>query len=165
MAVPAIDTSLLIVGGGPAALVVAKVVSSAGLTSLVAGHEILGDAEPVVLDEHSVSILEPDGVLGVLRPYAAAQDPFAIAPVFFEQGLKHHCVADMLITVFDDMRLVDARPDGHGVNGVLTDGRRRWELHADAFLDGAELAEHPAELNAAIHRAAAYGSDVLARLT
>lgn len=156
-----IDTPLLIIGRGPAALVAAKVVSGAGMTSLVAGHEPVDDLEPVVLDERSLSILEPNGVLGVLRPYAAAQDPFTIAPTLFEQGLKHHCVADMLITVYDGMSLEEAEANGDGVTGRLTDGRSSWEIEADSLFDVAGL---PTELNEAIHAAAAFGHRLLARL-
>ncbi|MED6303747.1 MAG: FAD-dependent monooxygenase, partial [Actinomycetota bacterium] len=101
--VQTIATPLLIVGRGPAALVIAKVVSGRGLPCLVVGHETLENAESVMLDPESLEILEPHGVLAVLRPYAAAQDPFTITPLAFENGLKHHCVADMLITVYDDM--------------------------------------------------------------
>lgn len=157
---PAIDTPLLIVGHGPAALVAAKVASAAGLPCLVAGHEIVKDTEPVVLDQRSIDILEPHGVLGVLRPYATAQDPFTIEPAMFEAGLKHHCVADMLITVFDGMSLVESGPtsDGHGIVGILTDGRGRWELRADAYLDASQLA---AELNDAIHDAATFSNKLL----
>lgn len=152
-----IDTPLLIVGHGPAALVAAKVASGRGLPSLVAGHEVVHDAEPVVLDERATAILGPHGVLEVLRPYASAQDPFTIAPVLFEQGLKHHCVADLLVTVYDGMALEDARPVDDGVDGVLTGSGSRWEIHADAVLDVSELGPG---LNEAI-RAAAEAADTI----
>lgn len=158
---PTIDTPLLLVGHGPTALVAAKVLSGAGLPCLIAGHEVVPDSEPVVLDDQSLSILEPHGVLGVLRPYASTQDPFTIAPEMFEAGLKHHCVADMLITVFDGMRLVDHSSAGVGIDGVLTDERSRWNLHADAYLDVADL--DVADLNGAIHQAAAFGGKLLSR--
>jgi hypothetical protein len=159
--VPAIDTPLLVVGGGPAALVLAQVASGAGLASLVAGHEVSGGDEPTTLDDESVAVLRPHGVLGVLTPYAARRDPFAIAPAVFEEVLKHHCVVDMVITVYDGMSLVDAVPDGDGVDGALTDGRSRWPVHADAVVDTSSL---PTELNGAIHAGAAAARDVLARL-
>ena len=61
----------------------------------------------------------------------------------FEQVLKHHCVADMNVTVYDGMELVErvtVEPaTGDGVRGVLTDGRSRWDVSADAFVDAAEL--------------------------
>ena len=53
-------------------------------------------------------------------------------PIICDEVLKHHCVVDMIITVYDGMRLVDAVPDGDGVNEVLIDGTSRWEIHADA---------------------------------
>ncbi|MGF1599407.1 MAG: hypothetical protein ACFCVK_21250 [Acidimicrobiales bacterium] len=155
---PAIDTPLLIVGHGPSALVAAKVLSARGIPSVVAGHVPVDDGTPVVLDATALAILEPNGVLGVLRPYAGTQDPFTIAPLAFEHALKHHCVADMLITVFDGMTL--AGPvEGEGPStGVLTDGRSRWEVRADAVLDTATL---PTGLNAAI-RAGAEAAAALA---
>lgn len=158
---PSIDTPLLIIGPGPAALVAAKSVSGRGLPCLVAGHVPVDDHQPVVLDAKSLAILEPHGVLDVLRPYASTQDPFTIAPLPFEQGLKHHCVADMLVTVYDNMTVEDRSPDGAGINGVLTDGRARWAIHADAFVDTSTM---PADLNEAIHQAAELANLVLARL-
>lgn len=158
-----IDTPLLIIGRSPAALVAAKVVSGSGLPSLIAGHEPGGDLRPVVLDDESLAILEPNGVLGVLRPYATAQDPFTIAPDQFEQGLKHHCVADMLITVYDGMAFESDRDgvDGVPIVGRLGDGRTSWEVSADAVLD---VGTYPSELNGAIHRAAAFGRDLLSSI-
>ena len=151
-----IDVPLLIVGRGPGALVVAKVASGWGLASLVAGHEPTGGDEPVELDPEAVAVLAPHGVFDVLRPYLTAAEPPAIAPAVFEQVLKHHCVADMNVTVYDGMRLVDSVRRGDGVRGVLTDGRARWEITADAFVDAAELpGELPALIPAAAHRAAA----------
>ena len=158
---PAIDVPLLIVGHGPAALVAAKVLSGSGLTSLIAGHEPLDLLEPVVLDQQSVAVLEPHGVLGVLRPYAASQYPFTIVPNLFEQGLKHHCVVDMLITVYDGMSLIETIPDGVAITGVLTDGRSRWPIRADTFLDVSHMSTN---LNAAIHEAAAFATELRARI-
>src|SRR5687768_4057420 len=99
----AIHTPLLVVGGGPAALVAAKVASGWGRPCLLVGHHPHDDPGPTVLDPRSESILERHGVLGVLRPHATAQDPFTITGLVFEQALKHHCVADTLITVYDGM--------------------------------------------------------------
>jgi hypothetical protein len=157
-----IDTPLLIVGPGPAPLVVAKVASGWGLQSLVAGHEPLGDEDPVELDTEAIAVLSPHGVLDVLRPYLAAAEPPAIAPAVFEEVLKHHCVVDMNITVYDGMTLVDAEQRGKGVGGVLTDGRSRWDIVADAFVDGTTL---PTELNAAIAAGARLAREVLGRRT
>ena len=158
---PAIDTPLLVVGGGPAALVLAQVASGSGLASLVAGHEVLTGEEPTVLDDDSVATLLPHGVLGVLTPYASSRDPFSIAPALFDEVLKHHCVVDMTITVYDGMRLVDAVHDGDAVDGALTDGRSRWAIHADVFVDTSTF---PTELNGAIRDGAAAARAVLARL-
>ena len=102
-----IDTPLLVTGHGPAGLVVAKVVSGWGLQSLVAGHQPLDGDEPVVLDPEAVAVLTPHGVFDVLRPYLASVEPPSIAPVVFEEVLKHHCVADMNVTVYDGIELVE----------------------------------------------------------
>ncbi|MDA3041437.1 MAG: hypothetical protein O3C27_18295 [Actinomycetota bacterium] len=149
----AIDTPLLIVGHGPGALVAAKLASGIGQSSVVVGHEPIEEGERVVLDDASVAFLEPDGVLGVLRPYAADQDPFAIAPGTFEAGLKHHCVVDMLVTVFDGLWVEDLALTGPRAGARLTDGRSNWAITADAYLD---VSDYPTDLNAAIHRAAAF---------
>ncbi|MGB5755628.1 MAG: hypothetical protein WBM50_01830 [Acidimicrobiales bacterium] len=154
-----IETPLLITGHGPAALVAAKVLSGSGLTSLVAGHAPRDDVKPVELDAESLAILEPHGVLGVLRPYASTQEPFTIAPLFFEQGLKHHCVADMLITVYDDMTFT---PTDHAAGSGRLDGAgSSWEIKAHALLD---VSPYPSDLNQSIHQAAAFGRALLATL-
>jgi len=155
-----IDTPLLVVGRGPAALVVAKVASGWGLSSLVAGHEPSGGADPVLLDAEAVAVLSPHGVFDVLRPYLSSVEPPTISPLVFEQVLKHHCVADMNVTVYDGMQLVDRvdAASGAGIRGVLTDGRSRWQLTADAFVDAAEL---PADLPAAIPAAARVAQAIL----
>jgi hypothetical protein len=131
------------------------VASGWGLASLVAGHEPLTGEEPTVLDEESVATLRPHGVLGVLTPYAASRDPFAIAPTLFDQ-----CVVDMIITVYDGMHLVDAVVDADAVDGVLTDGTSRWDLHADALVDTSGF---PVELNGAIRDGATAARAVLDR--
>ena len=154
-----IQTPLLIIGPGPAALVAAKVLSGSGLTSLVAGHVPRDDTVPVELDAESLAILEPHGVLGVLRPYASTQDPFTIAPLFFEQGLKHHCVADMLITVYDDMIFTPSDHDHGAGSGRLDGAGSSWEIKANALLD---VRPYPSDLNQSIHQAAAFGRTLLA---
>lgn len=156
-----IDTALLIIGHGPAPLVVAKVASGYGLQSVVAGHEVLGGETPFVFDSAALEVLRPHGVFDVLRPYLANVDPPAIAPVVFEEVLKHHCVVDMNITVFDGLRLVDRTSRGGGVSGVLTDGRTRWEVSADAFVDADEL---PSDLPDTIPASAEVARSVLAAL-
>ena len=99
-------------------------------------------------------------MLDVLRPYLASAEPPAIAPAAFEEVLKHHCVADMNMTVYDGMELVERTPRGaRGVAGVLTDGRARWEVVADAFVDAADL---PTTLPDAITVAARRAAEVMA---
>ena len=151
-----IATRLLALGHGPAPLVAAKTAAGRGLPCLLAGHEPVEDVEPVVLSDEALEALRPNGVLDVLRPYAAAQEPFAIAPLHFELGLKHHCVADMLVTVYDRMWF---EPDPAGdpetaepIAGSLTDGSSRWSVTADAVFDLATGPNEsdPADLNAAI---------------
>ena len=106
----------------------------------------------------ALAAMAPHGVLEVLRPYAATQDPFAIAPLLFEQGLKHHCIADMLVTIFDEM-VYEA---SSAVAGVLTDGRRRWSVTADHMIDVSEL---PTELNSAIVAGAAAANSLVDSFT
>lgn len=143
-----IDTPLLVTGGGPAALVVARLASSRNVSSVMAGHtfaEPTDPPRPVALDTASVEAL--GDALGVLQPYLAAVEPPAIDPAVFEHVLKHHCVADMNVTVYDGMTLVE----GDGTRGVLADARSRWEVVADSHVDAAAM---PVELNAAIAAAA-----------
>lgn len=156
-----IDTPLVIVGGGPAALVAAKIASGSGLTSLIAGYAMVGGEESAELDESSIQLLEPHGVLGILTPYASSTDPFAIAPRLFEEVLKHHCVVDMNVTVYDEMELIDITPNGEGVTAIMTDGRSRWDVQADAFLDAGGF---PVDPNGAIHAGATAATEVLNRL-
>ena len=153
-----IHTPLLIVGSGPAALVAAKVASGWGLPCFLVGQQPHEDLKPTELDGRSQSILERHGVLAVLRPYATRHDPFTITPVSFERALKHHCVADTLITVYDGMSVQDLRPEGRGVAAVLTDGHRTWGIRADAYLDVGTL---PTALNEAIQQAARFSDDLV----
>jgi hypothetical protein len=153
-----IDTPLLVVGRGPPALVVAKLAGGYGLPCLLAGHEVVGGDVPVALDADAVVVLERHGLLDVLRPYLTALDPVAIAPRAFEEVVKHHCVADPNVTVYDDVEVIERVAVGAGLRGVLTDGRARWELLADRFVD-AELL--PGALPAAITAAAAAVEDAV----
>jgi hypothetical protein len=158
-----IDTSLLVVGAGPGALLVGKLASGRGLGSVIAGHRIsgLGD-EPVPLSEAAVAVLTPHGVFDVLRPYLASHHPVTIEPAAFEEVLKHHCVADMNTTVYDGLELVEAEPTaGGGVRGVLTDGRSRWPVTADAYVDAGTL---PTDLSAAVVAAAAVANAIVDRV-
>jgi hypothetical protein len=142
-----IDTPLLVVGRGPAALVVAKVAAAYGLACLLVGHEVAGDDTPVALDLDAAAALEQHGLIDVLRPYLAGTDPPTLAPMAFEEVIKHHCVADLNVTVYDQMTVVERVPAGPGVRGVLTDGTSRWEVSADLFVDASLL---PTDLGAAI---------------
>jgi hypothetical protein len=157
-----IDTALLVVGTGPGALLVGKLASGRGLGSVIAGHRLTGAYEPAPLDERAVAILTPHGLFDVLRPYLASHHPVTITPAEFEEVLKHHCVADMNTTVYDGLELVEAEPtEGGGVRGVLTDGRSRWPVAADAFVDAAAL---PRDLSAAVAAAAELADTIVNRL-
>ncbi len=142
-----IDTPLLVVGRGPAALVVAKVAAAYGLACLLVGHEPSGDDYEVAVSPDAVAELEQHGLIDILRPYLVALDPPTITPLEFEDVIKHHCVADLNVTVYDQMEVVERAPLGRGLRGVATDGRSRWDVSADLFVD-AELL--PTELSAAI---------------
>jgi hypothetical protein len=147
-----VDTALLVVGGGPAALVAAKVAGACGQPCLLAGHALAGDTSPVVLEPAAVTVLEAHGLVDVLRPHLASVDPLAIAPRDFEEVVKQHCVADLNVAVYDAVDVVDRVADGVGLRGVLTDGSSRWDLHADVVVDTRDA---PAALSAAITAGAA----------
>ncbi len=138
-----IDTPLLITGGGPAALVAARVASGAGLQSLVVWSEgaetEASDDTPVVLSPEALAVLTPHGVLDVLRPYLAAIDPPAIAPGRFVGVLKHHCVVDMNITLYEGMTWARGADAGRRTAGTLRDGATRVEIVADAHIDTGAL--------------------------
>lgn len=147
-----IETPLLIVGRGAAALVVAKLAGGHGLPCMLAGHEVVGDDVPVALDADDVAVLTRHGLVAVLRPYFATLDPVTIAPRAFEEVVKHHCVADPNVTVYDDVEVIERVASGSGLRGVLTDGTSRWELTADCFVDADLL---PSSLPAAVTAGAA----------
>jgi hypothetical protein len=147
-----IDTPLLVVGRGPAALVVAKVAAGYGLACLLAGHEVIGDHDPVPLDADAAAALARHGLFDVLRPYLETADPPTLTPRDFEDVIKHHCVADLNVTVYDQVAVVERTPIGRGLRGVLTDGTSRWELSADVFVDAGLL---PSALSPAITAGAA----------
>ena len=60
--------------------------------------------------------------------------------------------------MYDGVEVVDRVVDGRGVDGVLTDGTSRWELHADVFVDADGL---PASLSEAIVAGAAAALDAI----
>ena len=147
-----IDTPLLVVGRGPGALVVAKLAAGRGVPCLLAGHEVLGDDAPTELDDAAVDVLTRHGVLDVLRPHLIALAPATITSRDFEEVIKHHCVADLNVTVYDEVTVVERHFGDDGGQAVLTDGTSRWELHADHFVDAGLL---PTSLSAAIVAGAA----------
>ena len=156
-----IDTALLIVGRGPAALVAAKVAGGCGQPCLLVGHEIVGGDEPVELDPAAVAVLEQHGMLDVLRPHLLGVSPPTIATAEFEEAVKQFCVADLNVGVYDRMELVERTVDGRSVHGVLTDGRSRWDVVADAWIDATTLA---VTLPAAITDGAAAALEAIATL-
>jgi hypothetical protein len=152
-----VDTPLLVLGCGPAALVAAKVAGACGQPCLLVGHEVVGDDTPVRLDPAAVAVLDRHRLVDVLRPHLLAVDPLTITPRAFEEVVKQHCVADLNVGVYDRMELVDRTVTARCLRGVLTGGRSRWELTADAWIDADGLA---ASLPAAIRdgEAAALGA-------
>jgi len=130
-----IDVPLLVLGRGAAALVVAKVAARHRLPCLLAGHVIAGDDVPRPLTPAAVAALERHGLVDVLRPHVTALDPLTIAADAFEAVIKHHCVADLNVTVYDGVTVVERAPAGSGTRGILTDGTNRWELRADCVVD------------------------------
>ena len=153
-----IDTPLLVVGSGPAALVVAKVAAGYGLACLLVGHEVVGGDGAVPLAADALAELERHGLVDILRPYLDPVDPPTITPRAFEDVLKHHCVADLNATVYDQMAVVERVPARRGLHAVLTDGTTRWELSADMFVDARLL---PSDLSAAITTGAAAALEAL----
>ena len=131
-----IDTPLLITGSGPAALIIAKLASGRGLGSLIAGHSSSQDETAVLLSNAAVNILSPHGLFDVLRPYLLSQDPVRMSRAAFEQVLKHHCVADMNTTVYDNFSYSPIR---NGIepqhSGTISDGTSSWDINADAWID------------------------------
>lgn len=138
-----IDTPLLIVGGGPAALIAATVASGYSLGSLIVGHESQDSDELFELDEETVALLKPHGVINVLRPYAASNAPFVISAALFEKVLKHHCVVNMNITLYDGMELLELSPDGDGAQATISDGETKWLIEADYLVDTTNLGTDP----------------------
>ncbi len=85
----------------------------------------------------------------------------AIAPLAFEEVIKQHCVADLNVTVYDAVDVVDRVAEGAGLHGVLTDGSSRWDLHADVVVDTRDL---PTTLSAAITAGAAAADSAIRTL-
>jgi hypothetical protein len=135
-----IETPLLVLGGGPAGLVAAKIAGACGQPCLLVGHEIISGNTPVELDKTSIGVLEEYGLIDVLRPHLLAAHPLTIVPCDFEHVLKRHCVADLNVGVYDRFELIDRAVRGRILHGVLSDGRSRWELVADTWIDAGALA-------------------------
>lgn len=155
-----IDTPLLIVGGGPAALIIGTVAAGYSLGSLIVGHESQDSDETVELDDEAVALLKPHGVINVLRPYSSSIEPFVITAALFEKVLKHHCVVNMNITLYDGMDLLDLR-DGDGATCTISDGNTEWVIKADRLVDTAKL---PTDLNGAIKEGAAIAGSILSSI-
>jgi hypothetical protein len=153
-----IDTPLLVLGPGPRALVAAKVAGASGQPCLLVGHEVTGGEVPVALEPAAVAVLVEHRLVDVLRPHLLAVDPLTIAPREFEEVVKQHCVADLNVGVYDRMGLVERTLHGRSLRGVLTDGRSRWEVVADTWIDACGP---DASLSAAIVAGAAAAAEAI----
>jgi 2-polyprenyl-6-methoxyphenol hydroxylase-like FAD-dependent oxidoreductase len=160
--------SVLIVGGGPGALAAAEIASGYRLASLVIGHESGKGPDPdipVSLDARAVQALDHHGVLEVLRPYLYQAEPPTVSAHVFEDVLRQHCAADLNVTLYDTVELTTltaSSVDGgisSGCQAVLTSGRSRWDLSADALID---TSGYPANLSDVVNRAADDVDKVLA---
>ena len=156
-----IDTPLLIVGGGPAALIIGTVAAGYSLGSLIVGHESLDSDEVVELDDEALALLKPHGVINVLKPYATSTDPFVITAALFEKVLKHHCVVNMNITLYDGMEVLDLQLDGGGARCTISDGHTQWAIKTDNLVDTANL---HTDLNSAIKEGAAIAGRILSNI-
>lgn len=153
-----VDTPVLIVGGGAGAVVVAKVVAGSGLPCLLVGHHVVGGDAPIEIDDETVTVLAHHGLLDILRPYLTVAEPPTISPRVFEEVIKHHCVADLNVTVYDEVEVVERVVVGPGLRGVLKSGRSRWALSAEQFVDADLL---PLPLCAAIRAAGSAALDAV----
>ena len=157
-----IDTPLLITGSGPASLIIAKLASGRGLSSLIAGHSSSQDQTAVLLSKGAVNILSPHGLFDVLRPYLLSHDPARISRAAFEQVLKHHCVADMNTTVYDNFSFTPIRNNVEARwSGIISDGTSSWDIRADAWIDAAKIS---ADLQTAISSRDRIVTDLLTKL-
>jgi hypothetical protein len=147
-----IDIPVLVVGHGPAPLTVAKMLSGRGVPCLLAGHRVGRETVPTPLGPAAVEVLKDYGLLDILYPYLDRNGAsVTISPDIYENVVKHHCVADVNVTVYDEVTIVDRFAGPSGVEAVMTHGRSRWEVHASQLVDGSDL---PASLPEAIVTAA-----------
>jgi hypothetical protein len=129
-----------------------------GVPCLLAGHAVLPEVAPATLGRSEVEALQGYGLLDILNPYLVSNGGSAtISPEVYENVIKHHCVADVNVTVYDDVAIVDRRAGPSAVEAVMTHGRSRWEVRASQLVDGSEL---PSALPDAI----AASADLVARL-
>lgn len=139
MPVP-IDVPVLVVGSGPAPVTVAKMLAGRGVPCLLAGHSVLPETAPIVLGSAAVDVLEGHGLLGILQPYVERNGAsVTISPDIYEDVIKHHCVADVNVTVYDQVAIVDRLAGPSGVQAIMTQGRSRWEVRASELIDGSDL--------------------------
>ncbi|MFV0260263.1 MAG: hypothetical protein ACK5PP_17650 [Acidimicrobiales bacterium] len=159
-----ITTPLLVIGSGPVAVVAAEVASAVGVASVLAGEpsgaaadDAVGplDERPVALTPEAEQILRGTGLLGVLGPHLPAGPPadgaaerLWVTPASLFRILRRHCVADLMVTVYDGMSVGDLVPgsDG-GFEATLTDGVSAWTVRAASVIDAGAL---PQELNAGV---------------
>ncbi len=139
MAVP-IDVPVLVVGQGPAPLTVAKMLSGRGVPCLLAGHTVLPEAAPAALGSSALDVLKAYGLLDILHPYLERNGAsVTISPDVYESVVKHHCVADVNVIVYDEVAIVDCVSGPSGVEAVMTHERSWWEVRAAQLVDGSDL--------------------------
>ncbi|MFV0524653.1 MAG: hypothetical protein ACK5RL_09160 [Acidimicrobiales bacterium] len=160
-----ISTPLLIIGSGPVAVVTAELASAVGIASLLVGEPSgaaadaavgAADERPVALTPETETILARTGLLGVLGPHVPAGPPSSggeggrlwIAPAALFRALRRHCVADLMVTVYDGMTVTDPTPRaGGGFEATIGDGTSSWTAHAASVVDARAL---PEDLNAGV---------------
>jgi ribulose 1,5-bisphosphate synthetase/thiazole synthase len=139
VAVP-IDIPVLVVGNGPGPLTVAKMVAGRGVPCLLAGHAVLPDAGPATLGPSAVEALQAHGLVDILLPYIHRDGAsITISSETYEKVIKHHCVADINVVVYDQVVIVDRVVGPSGVDAVMTLGRSRWPVQARQLVDGSLL--------------------------
>lgn len=130
---------------------------------MIAGHSSSQDQTAVLLSKGAVNILSPHGLFDVLRPYLLSHDPVHISRAAFEQVLKHHCVADMNTTVYDNFSFTPIRNDIEARwSGIISDGTSSWDICADAWIDTAKIS---ADLQTAISSSEKIVADLFTKLT